>query len=79
MAIARGATQTQIIDLGVTSGAAWDDMVYLKCHPHHLLRAQAVCAPALRGGHDRLAERLRDTGHVSSFEQAERIGGFRFH
>jgi hypothetical protein len=27
-------------------------MIYLKCNPHHLLRAQAICASALRSSQD---------------------------
>ena len=79
MAIARGTTQAQIVELGTTPSTAWEDVVYLKRYPHHLLRAQAIRAPALRSGYDRLTERLRDAGHVSHLEQAQRIVGFRFY
>jgi hypothetical protein len=53
-------------------------MVYLKCDTHHLLRAQAIRASALRGSQDSVTERLRNTGQVSCLEQTQRVGGFRF-
>jgi hypothetical protein len=68
VAITRGTTQTEIIELGAPLGTAWNDMVYLKGNTYQLLGTQAIGTPALRGGHDRLTDRLRDTGHVSCFE-----------
>jgi hypothetical protein len=79
VAIARGTTQAQIVEVGTAPGTLRDDMVYLTCNPHHLLGAQAVCAPALRGGKDSLPQRLRDTGYASCLHEAQRIVGFRFH
>ncbi len=43
-------------------------MVYLKGNPYQLLGAQTIRTPALRGGHDRLTDRLRDTSYVSRLE-----------
>jgi hypothetical protein len=39
MAIAGGATQAQIVELGAASSTAREDMIYLKGNPHHLFRA----------------------------------------
>jgi hypothetical protein len=79
VAIARGTTQAQIVELGTTPSTAWEYVVYLKRYPQHLLRAQAICTSALCSGYDRLTERSRDTGHVSRLEQAQRVVGFRFY
>jgi hypothetical protein len=79
MAIARETTQTQIVQLVAAPGTPWPDVIHLKCNSHHLLRAQAIGTPSLRGIDDSLTERLRNTGHASSLEQAQRVVGFRFH
>lgn len=68
--IARGTTQAQVVELGAASSTAWDDVIYLKCHPHHRLGTQAIGASTLRNINDSLAQYLRDTGHASSLEQA---------
>ena len=79
MAIARGTTQAQIVELGTTPCTAWEDVVNRKRYPHHLLRAQAIRAPALCSSYDCLTERLRDAGHVSRLVQAQCVAGFRFY
>ena len=79
MAIARGTTQTQIVQLSAAPGTPWNDVIHLKCNSHHLLGAQAICTPTLCSTSDSLAKRLGNTGHASSLEQAQRVVGFRFH
>jgi hypothetical protein len=70
VAIARGTTQAQIVQLGAPPSTAWNDVVYFKGNPHHVLGAQAIRAPVLRRGQDSPPERLRNTSHVSGLEQA---------
>jgi hypothetical protein len=79
MAIARGTTQTQIVQLAAAPGTPWHDVIHLKYNSDHLLGTQAICTPTLRGTDYNLTERLGNTGHASSLEQAQRVVGFRFH
>jgi hypothetical protein len=69
VAIAGRTTQAQIVKLSAASGTGREDVVYFEGNPHHLLGTQAIRAAALRSGQDGATKRLRDTGHVSCFEQ----------
>jgi hypothetical protein len=79
MTIARGTTQTQIVQLGAAPGTPRNDVIHLKCNSPPLLGAQAICTPTLCSIEGSLAKRLGNTGHASSLEQAQRVVGFRFH
>jgi hypothetical protein len=55
-----------------------DDVVDFKGNAHHSCGTQTIRATVLRGGQNRLAERLTDTRHALRLEQAQSIGRLRF-